>query len=348
MKPWQVLFRMAPKRDYESQGDSTGFDDFADEAADEAAAREGEEEIEELDEDGDPEEEPEEESEDDQSDEDQDDEEEEEGEEEEGEEQEEEAAPEDRFKDPKSGDFDFKRINKVLGGDFLEKRIKEADATITRTFQELKSYKDQGTPEKVVEFKTKAGFLDNLVDTNPIVQQEVLKALGVVPQGGAGGGRAPASGANGLPPGVNPEDPLLPLLLEMQQGFQTINNRHMMEERARQQQEQQAKFSQGLESGKARFKELVGKIPSPEQAAMIEQKMKETGYINASDLVPALFWKEIQDATAAKLVAKRVQKKNLPKTGSTRRPVPTQKKKRYREDDRDELWEKHMGQGIDD
>lgn len=340
---WQVFFREA-KRDSEgTQGASTGDDDFADEDADDAAADEGAEELGDEDE---TEDEPEEESEDDQSDEDQDAEEEEEGEEEEGDEAvEDEPAKGFRFKDPKTGDFDFKRINKAVGGDELEKRFKEQDATITRTFQELKSFKDNGSPQDFITRSNKAKFLDDLIDNDPVISQRVVQILsGQVKPGQS----APAGGQVEIPKGVNPEDPLWPVVQELRGHFQAINNRQVVEERTRQQNALNERFSQGLEGAKAKYKELTGFAMPPEKAALIEQEMRSGGYLNGARLVPGMFFQDIQAAMSRKVVSKRVAKKNLPKAGISRRPAPTSKKKRNRDDDRNDLWDKHMGDGMDD
>lgn len=345
MKSWQIPFRMAPKKDHDAQGESTGDDDFRNEAEDDRLAQEGEEEVDEEEEEAE-EEESEEESEEEQSEKDEDPEEEAE-EETEGEEQEEEAPAEGRFKDKKTGDFDFKRINKALGGDFLEKRIKEQDSTITKNFQELKSYKDFGTPEKVKEFTEKSKFLDNLVDSNPIVQAEVFKALNM-PLPAHLAARGNQAEKPKLPPGVHPDDPLAAVFLQQQQTIDSINNRFAMEERQQQQREGLAKIAAGVEGARAKFKELTGKTMSPEQAALVEQEMRTNGYLNGARFVPDLFFKEIMEAAQAKLVSKRVQKKKLPKTLGSRRPAPTRKKARHREDDREELWNSHMGNSTED
>lgn len=343
MKPWQVLFRMAPKRDHEAQGGSTGDDDFANEAEDDALAEAGEEELESEGDEVDGAES--EDDEEDQSDEDQDPDEDDEEAEHEEEQEEDEEPSGFKFKDPKSGDFDFKRINKAVGGDELEKAFKEQNATITRNFQELKSYKDVGSPQEVATFRNKGRFLDDLIDNNPVVQREVLRILN---------GGQPPQGQNLLPPeaqvpeGVDPNDPWWKGVQPLFQTVQAINNRLVMDDRNRQRAEQDQRFSQGLEGAKARFKELTGKSMSVEQAAMIEQEMRSTNFLNGARLVPDLFSKEIQAAMSRKVISKRVAKKNLPKTGSGRRPAPGPAKKKSRHEERDELWEKHMGDGFDD
>lgn len=344
MRPWQILFREA-KRESEAQGASTGFDDdFANEAEDDALADEGEAEIEE--EGDDTGEEPE--SEDDEEEESEEeegfDDEEEEGEKEELEEEEEPQGF--KFKDPKTGDFDFKRINKAVGGDELEKAFKEQNATITRNFQELKSYKDIGTPQDLTTFRNKAGFLDNLIDTDPVIQSRVIEILN-----GGGQNPSPYGGhnpqASQIPQGVDPNDPVWLALQPTLQSFQAIQNRLAMADRRERQAEQDRKFSQGLDGAKARFKELTKRDMTPEQVAKIEQEMRGSGYLNGANLVPALFQKEIHEVMSRKVVEKRVVKKNLPKSGSSRRPAPTAKK-RSKEEEREDLWNRHMGDGSED
>lgn len=336
---WQVPFKM-DRAGRDAQGESTG-DDFTNEDQDNELAAEGELELEEEGHEEEPEADPEEE----QSEEDQDLEEEEEGEEEEVEEEEEEGeASGFRFKDPKTGDFDFKRINKAVGGDELEKAFREQHSTITKNFQELKPYKELGTPQQLFERTNKARFLDNLLDSDPVIQKRVAQVLGLAAEDQ--GQDSQPGGFESL--GFDPNDPALKAIQMLDQQYKTVANRLAMEDRRAQQKERETKFSQGLDSGKARFKELLGKDPTPEQVAVIEAKMRSANYLEAADLVPSLFWKEIQDRSAKKLVEKRVVKKNLPKVTSGRRPAPSPKKKKHREDDRDELWEKYMGDGSDD
>lgn len=340
---WQVFFRESPKRDHDTQGASTGDDDFANEDADNAAADEGEEELEDED---DSEEEPDEEAEEDQSDEDQDPEEEAEGEESEGDEAvEDEPAAGFKYKDPKTGDFDFKRINKAVGGDELEKRFKEQDATITRTFQELKSFKDLGTSQDFVQRSNKAKFLDDLIDNDPVISQRVVQILSGQVKPGQGGN---VPGQSQIPKGVNPEDPLWPVVQELLGFVETTKNRQAVDARTQQQKQWDTQFSQGLDGAKARYKELTGLVMPPEKAVLLEQEMRQGGYLNGAQLVPGMFFADIQTAMSRKVISKRVAKRALPKAGISRRPAPATKKKRNRDDDRNDLWEKHMGSGFED
>lgn len=340
MKPWQVLFKQSP-RGSSAQGGSTGEDDFNDEAADDALAEEGEAE---LGEDGDGEE-PESEDEEEEQSEDQDDldEEEEELEEEEFEEEAEE--PSFKYKNEKTGDFDFKRINKVLGGGELESYIKEQNATITRSSQELKSYKELGAPPQELQARSRrAMFLDKMYEENPVIRGEVDRILGLSARDG---GRA-SGGEIKLPDGVDPRDPLAQPLIQALQEVKSISNRLMNDDRAKQKDAQEQKFATALNEGQARFKELTGKALSPEQAQLLDQEMRQSGYANASRLIPGLFFEEIRAADAAKFQKQRMVKKNLPRNGSKgKSPAPGKAKRRSREEDNDRLWNEHMGNDAD-
>lgn len=338
MKPWQILFREAPAGRNHSQGASTGDEDFTDEAADEAAALEGEAELDAMEEEGDGDEEAEsEEDDDDQSEEDQDDDEDEEEEEEE--EQEEEAPAKGfKFKDPKSGDFDFKRIDKVLGGSELSDYFKEQNATITRISQENASFKKRFEGEEFQQLSSKASFIDQLYDSNPVIRREVNRILGIQEAGGAQGSQPV------LPQGVDPNDPLVKPFLEVQQLVQQINGRLSQQDRAAQQREVQAKIAGAVDSGATRFSELTGKKMTPEQRAILQDRVQKTGYLDAAELIPGLFYKEIQDAAADKARKMQAVKRKLPQAASSRAPAPGKGKKRIsREEERERLWDEHMG-----
>lgn len=335
MKSWQVLFRQA-KRDSGAQGGSTGEDDFNDEAADDALAEEGQAE---LDEEGNDEEVPESEDDADQSEEDQDGEEEEEGEEEAEDLEEEPEERSFRFKNEKTGDFDFKRINKVLGGVELESYFKEQNATITRTSQELKSYKELGAaPQELKSRSSKAQFLDKMYDEDPGIRREVNRVLGIADERGDTSG-----GEIKLPDGVDPKDPLAQPLIQALKQMQSISNRLQMDDQRKHRDTQEQKFATSLNEGRARFKELTGKALSPDQEALLNQEMRESGYANSSRLIPGLFFEEIRAAEAAKHQQKRLVKKNLPRNSSKgKSPAPGKAKKRSREAVHDELWNEHM------
>lgn len=338
MKPWEILFRMdrAGRNEGGAQDhDGTGDEDF-DDSADEALVREGEGELEAEGDETESEEEPEGEEEEEQSEEDQ-----EESEELEGDEEpEEKPAAGFKFKDPKTGNFDWKKMNQVLGGSDLEKSFKESQATITRFSQENKTLKEQVAEYPKLQDRAKiANYFDHLVENNPEVRAAVVKALN--------GEQSPASNQIDptgfeLPPGVHPEDPIVPVLRQMHQTNQTIMNRLQMEDRQRQQQEREGKFLQGLKDARQRFVDLTGKEPTEDQLRLVAKEMQGTGLLNGAKFVPDLFVDEIREAATSKFMATRKEKKNLPRTGAAgRRPTGTQKRI-SKEQAFEEEWAAHM------
>lgn len=347
MKSWQVLFKEAPagRNSSGAQGESTSDGDF-DDAADDALVEEGEALL-----DGDDDEEEEEtesEEEEEQSDEDQDDPDEEEEEEEQEEEEEELEEEEEevkgfKFKDPKTGDFDFKRINQAVGGPELEKAFKEQTATITRTSQENKALKETLASPELKQAKDKAGFFDHLMATHPGIQQEVMRILngGHAAQGGQAGGGFEI-------PGADPNDPVIPVLQQFGTALQAIQNRLQDGDRRTQKQERDAKFVEGLRGAKAKFKELTGVDPTHEQMLLVAKEMEESQHMNGARFVPDLFLDLIRKAERRKFLETRKVKKKLPKTGSTGRLPLKGKGKRSREEEQEDLWREHMGGGSDD
>jgi hypothetical protein len=311
--------------------DGTGEEDF-DEAADDAAAEEGDAEL--AGEEGDPEADEGDESEEEQSEEDQ-----EEPEEElEGEAEEEEPAGF-RFKDEKSGNFDWQKMNKVLGGDDLEKSFKESQATITRFAQENKELKENHLPQ-LQRRANVAQYFEQLVQANPAVREAVLRDLNGQGQAGQGG---QGQGHQDPFAGFNPNDPALPILRQMHQQNLELQNWQRQQAQQAQTQQRENTFLQGLKGARERFKELTGKEPSEEQLRLVAGEMQRANFLNGSALVPNLFVKEIQDAATAKLLSERKTKKNLPRsTKSTRRTPGTQKKVSKRGAFEEE-WDKHMG-----
>lgn len=338
MKSWQILFREAPagRNSSGAQGESTSDGDF-DDAADDALVEEGEAEL--AGDDDEEEEEAESEEEEEQSEEDQDDldEEEEEDLEEVEDEEEEASAAGFKFKDPKTGDFDFKRINKAVGGPELEKAFKEQTATITRTSQENKTLRDQLASPELKTAKDKAGFLDHLVNSNPVIHKEVMRVL----QGGSAG-QEPAGGGFEIP-GLDPNDPVAPVLQQVMAGLSTIQNRLQDGDKQRQAQERDNQFVNGLRGARAKFKELTGSDPTEEQLLQVAQEMNRTNLPDGAAFVPNLFLDLIRKAERQKFLATRKVKKNLPKTGSTGRVPAKGKGKVSREEEFDSLWEEHMG-----
>lgn len=341
MKSWQILFKQAPKNDDGGQGGSTADDDF-DDAADDALVEEGEAELEEEEGDDDPESTDEEE----QSDEDQDDpdEEEEESEEEEEVDEDETEKPSGfRFKDPKTGDFDFKRINKVVGGPELEKAFKEQTATITRTSQENATLKRQLGDPKLKERTQKGDFLDRMMVENPEVKKAVLQVL----HGGSAGQGQGSSTEQDLFNGLDPNDPALPVLKQLVAKVQTFENQHSEARRQQQQREFESNFESGLRSAAESFQQLLGRAATNDELELIAKEMEETGVLKGERFVPSLFLEEIRKAERQRTIKARKVKRNLPKVPSGRRIVPT-KGKRSKEEEQDALWQKHIEEGGDD
>lgn len=340
MKSWQVLFKEGPiGRDSSgAQGGSTSDEDFDDDA-DAALVAEGEKLLSEDDEENDEEEDLDPDTESEQSQEDQDDEEEEEEQEED--EQELEAPPASgfKFKDPKTGDFDFKRINKAVGGPELEKAFKEQTATITRTFQEKKALEEQLSSPALAESKNKAGFLDHLMATHPGIRQEVLKVL----HGQPAGQNQAQPGALEIP-GINPEDPLAPVVQQLYGTVQALQNRLQGDDAAREQREYDDRFVSGLRGARATFKELIGREANEEELKRVAVEMQKSRHLNGALFVNHLFGEEIRKAAVQKALAARKAKKNLPKTGVSGRRAPEKKGKRKqsREETFNELWDEHV------
>lgn len=331
MKLSVVPFKLSPLSD--AQGASTSEPEDFDDAADDALVAEGEEEL--GDEDH---EEAESEDEEEQSDEDQDDLEE---EEEVESEEKEVAATGFKFKDPKTGDFDFKRINQAVGGPELEKAFKEQTATITRTSQENKALRAQVEGPDAKLRQSKAVFFDDLMARSPVVKKEVMRIL----NGGHPEQDPQAAGGFEIP-GLNPEDPVAPVLQQLYSSQQAILARLQDSDRQRSQMEQEQKFVNGLRAARARFKELTGAEASDEQMQLIAEEMNNSGLLDGAKFVPSLFLDLIQKFEARKFLEKRKIKQALPKTGALSKRAPVAKgKRRSREDEFNDLWEKHMNGG---
>ncbi len=326
--PWQVHFRM-DKAGNDERGaqdhDETG-DDFTDTADDDALVAEGEAELEDGEQTDDellqsPDQE-----------------------EDEIEELDEEIAqPREsakfRYKDEKTGNFDWAKMNKVLGGGDLEKSFKESQATITKFSQENKTLREHvGAVPQLQERAKIANYFDHLVNNNPEVRSAVLKALG----GDPAQDQRNQTNQNGVPQGVNPQDPLWPVLQQLQRQNQSFEQRMQREDQFRQQQQQENAFLQGLKGARERFISLVGKEPTEEQLRLVANEMKGTGHLNGSRFVADLFLEEIRNAATQKLMATRSEKKNLPRSASTTRRAPVTQKRVSREESFAEEWSAHM------
>lgn len=329
-------FLMAPKEDPQGSGTGMDFDD----AADDALVAEGEAELD-TSEDGDPEPEDDpdaqsEEDEEDLDDEEDQGEEEEEGEEEDVDEEEEEvaASPQGfKFKG-KDGNFDWKRINKVLGDDTLEKAIREQNSTITKYSQRVKELEGIETSPKFVESRNKAGFFDHLMQTHPKIREEVLKVLH--------GEQAGQQGNQQLPPGVDPNDPLAPVVLQLSQTVQALQNRTREEQQRQQQQELENRFVKGLHGARAKFKELTGKDASDEQIKLVADEMQKTGVLEGARFVADLFYNEIQDSIRQRVLRENAEKRKKLGPSGTGRKTSSKATKRSKEEEFDALWEQHV------
>lgn len=340
MKTWQILFKQAPKNDDGAQGGSTGDEDF-DDAADDALVAEGEAELEEGEADEEEEELDDDSEEEEQSDEDQDDtEEEEEGEEEDVDEEEEEAPATSgfKFKNPKTGDFDFAKINKALGGNELEKLFKEQSATITRTSQENAQYKRELGSPKLKERTQKGDFLDRMMAQDPGVKKEVLRFLH---GGNPGQGQGTSDGKLQFE-GVDPDDPLLPVLQELVTTVHGFQNQQREQSRQAEDQEYNRNLETGLRSAYTRFKELVGRDATEDEMNLVADEMERTGDLKGERFIAHLFLEDIRKAERQRVIRDRKVKRKLPKAPSGRRLAPT-KKRKSKEEWQDDLWNEHKG-----
>ncbi len=307
------------------QGDSTA-DDFSSSEADDKAAEEGAALLAEGDDSIDPESTDEEQSDEDQG---------------QTEEEDEEApAPvplANRFKDEKTGNWDWKKISKVVGSPELEKTFKETQSQITKVSQENKTLREQSA--YIPQLQQRAQMMDHLdsvFHTNPGFRAAVQKALGVSPNG-------TGEQEFELPPGVNPDDPLVPLIVKQQRFIDGIQNWQRTQETNRRQSEGKQVFMQGLKDAASSFAGLVGRAPSEDELRLVAEKMRTTNHLQGSDWVPSLFVKEIQEKSKRDLYATRNAKRNLPSKGASgAKPSSTQKPAGLRAAF-EESWDENMG-----
>lgn len=316
------FFKQQPLGDDEDggggQGDSTADNSFSDTESDEAAVREGEALLEQEGdklhlEDSDSQEN-EEQSEDDQD-----------PTQEEEEEAPKPASREATFKDAKTGNWDWQKITKAVGPG-LEKTFKETQAQISKVSQENKDLR--GKMEHVPALSQRAQLMDHLdrvFHSNPEFRAAAMKALGVAPQGGS-------EQEFQLPEGVNPNDPLIPLIMRQQRMIDSFHNRLRSEDQNRQEQETKSTFLQGLKDARDQFSTLVGRPPTEEELRAVAEKMRSTRYFRGAEWVPSLFTKEIQEASKQSFRASLKEKRNLPSKGRTgAAPSKTQKSTDLRE-----------------
>lgn len=216
----------------------------------------------------------------------------------------------DGVKNQKTGNFDWKKINEKIGNGEVEKAFRESQRTISRVSQENKQFRDQmaelpSLKEKAEQFE----WFDHLVRSNPALRSQIQAVL----SGGRPEIEQQNHAQNQLPPGVHPEDPLAPLLMQQMQKLSLFEQRFQQEDQSRQQQQVQERFRQGLVEAKDRFKDLVGRDITEQELRSVAQKMQSLRINNGGDLVPSLFIAQIQKATQQKFFASRQQKKNLPK-----------------------------------
>ncbi len=184
--------------------------------------------------------------------------------------------------------------------------------------------------------------IDQQYRNNPAVREAINKALGLTTGG------QPAAPA--LPEGVNPRDPLAPLIQQLMQGQQQVltwqQQEQLRQQQTQQREQQRSQFLQGLQGARAAFVDKVKREPTESEMTSVANKMREAGYLNGADFVPSLFLKEIQEAATANLRASRNSKRNLPTNGSrgARQPVETQKKAKWSLESFAEDWDEHMDQ----
>lgn len=214
-----------------------------------------------------------------------------------------------KFKDAKTGNFDWQKINQRVGGPELEKSFRESQKTITKVSQENKELK--GRYEQAEGHARLFQQFDQLVQRNPEVRAAIQRALT--------GGQQPRNPQEDFLkiPGVNPEDPLLPVLAQLKQQNDQLVNQYQSWESQQQQARATESFRQGLMSAKDRFTELVGREPTADELRKVAGQMQQTRHINGADWVPSLFLEEIREGTKQKFFESTKQKKILPKNPKT-------------------------------
>lgn len=241
----------------------------------------------------------------------------------------------------KSGNFDWKKINEKIGSPEVERAFKESQRTISRYSQENSELRKQ--VEEVPALREEAEnfrWFDQLVRKNPALRSQIQAAIS---------GGMPANGQvqnqqqYDLPPGVNPEDPLVPMVVQQQQLLQRLLEQSRQAEEQQQHAQLTETFRQGLIGAKDRFKQLVGRDMSEKELRSVAEKMRATNVLQGAEWVPSLFVDEIQKSAQRKFFATRKEKKNLPKSpGGVRSDSKTAKPKSVKEAF-DEAWEREYG-----
>lgn len=219
----------------------------------------------------------------------------------------------------KNGNFDWKKINKAVGGDELEKSFTESQRTITRLSQEKKDLGEraQAFGQKAEMFDT----FDQIYRSNPKVQAAVEEALN------QRGSRNQGIDFSKLPDGIDKNDPVVPMIMQLAETVQALTNQSRQEQERIQHSQYVSDFRQGLIAAKDNFVQLVGREPTEEELRAVAGKMKAMGVLDGALLVPGLFVQEIQKSATQKFYASREKKRNLSKNIKSSRQGGTSKPK---------------------
>ncbi len=189
---------------------------------------------------------------------------------------------------------------------------------ISRVSQENKTLRDQaGQYAPLQEKAQQFDYFDQLVRFNPALRAQVQAAMSGTQQPQA----APRPEAQ-LPEGVNPNDPLAPLVMQLLEKTQRFEQRSQQAELQQKQQRYTEDFRQGLISAKGRFKELVGREMTEPELRTVAENMRSMNVTKGDFIVPSLFIDEINKSTQRKFYESRNAKKQVPKT-----PTGTREKK---------------------
>lgn len=250
-----------------------------------------------------------------------------------------------KLKDPKTGNFDWNKINKKVGSSELQKVFVESQKAITRFGQEKSAIEKEYAEYKQSSQETANNFqiFERLYDSNPKVRAAIDEAVGVKSQQSQQGPQEFE-----LPQGVDPNDPVIPVLRQQQQMIHQLNNHYQSQVRQQQQAAYQAQFYQGLDSAKQTFTQLVGRAPTEAEIQKVSQKMQQTRHLNGAEWVPGLFIEEIRKGAQKEKTQDhrdlKKLKRDLPKTAKKAvSPQKTVKERQTREDSFNEMWEKYYG-----
>lgn len=243
------------------------------------------------------------------------------------------------LKDPKSGNYDWKKISEKIGSPELERVFKDSERKITQISQENKTLREQAG--QVEAFREKASELDyfaQLLNRNPALKAQVQAAINGVQQPQA----APRKEIQ-LPEGVHPNDPLAPLVLKLMEGQSRFEQQSQQVEAQQRQQRDTENFRQGLIAAKGRFKAETGLEMTEQQMRTVAENMQKSGFLRGDLLVPGLFSEEIKKSIERKFHESRKVKKGLPKTPVGGRGNASSAKTMKQAFD--EAWEKEQERG---